>query len=266
MEATLHALSGILLRAIPTFLLVIFLHFYLKYMFFKPLDKVLHARYEATEGARQRAAESLEKAAAKTAEYEAALRAARSEVYQTQEQLHRRLQGEQSAQVHQARAQAEAAVRDAKAQLAAEIAQAKADLGGPKRCAGQPDRRYHPQSGCGGMKRLGYAVLFLLLLVKLPAVAQQSESEAQKVSESTGVTEHGPNIFWGWVNFILLAGGLGYLVKKNAGPYFAQRSLEIRKGMADAEAARAASDAKVADARAVRRAPFARQARCRCPP
>jgi F-type H+-transporting ATPase subunit b len=48
MEATLHALSGILLRAVPTFLIVIFLHFYLKYMFFKPLDKVLQARYEAT--------------------------------------------------------------------------------------------------------------------------------------------------------------------------------------------------------------------------
>jgi F-type H+-transporting ATPase subunit b len=97
------------------------------------------------------------------------------------------------------------------------------------------------------MKRLAYAAIFLLLLVKLPAVAQQHESEAQKVSESTGVTEHGPNVFWGWVNFILLAGGLGYLVKKNVGPYFAQRSLEIRKGMADAEAARAASDAKVAE-------------------
>jgi len=128
MEATLHALSGILLRAIPTFLLVFFLHFYLKYIFFKPLGKVLHARYEATEGARLRAAESLERAAAKTAEYEAALRAARSEVYQTQEQLHRRLQEEQAAQVHAAREQTEAAVRDAKAQLAAEIARAKTDL------------------------------------------------------------------------------------------------------------------------------------------
>jgi hypothetical protein len=74
------------------------------------------------------AAESLERAAAKTAEYEAALRAARSEVYQTQEQLHRRMQEEQAAQVHAAREQAEAAVRDAKAQLAAEIAQAKTDL------------------------------------------------------------------------------------------------------------------------------------------
>jgi F-type H+-transporting ATPase subunit b len=128
MEATLHALSGILLHAIPTFLLVIFLHFYLKYMFFKPLGKVLHDRYEATEGARKRAAESLEKAAAKTSEYEAAMRAARTEVYQSQEQLHRRMQEEQAAQLQAAREQAEAAVREAKGQLAAEVAQAKKDL------------------------------------------------------------------------------------------------------------------------------------------
>jgi F-type H+-transporting ATPase subunit b len=128
MAETLHALSGILVRAVPTFLLVFFLHFYLKYMFFRPLDKVLHARYEATEGARLRAAESLKRAAAKTAEYEAAIRAARAEVYRTQEQLHRRLQEEHAAQIHAAREQAEAAVRDAKAQLAAEVEQAKTDL------------------------------------------------------------------------------------------------------------------------------------------
>ena len=129
MEATLHALNGILLRAIPTFLLLILLDFYLKHAFFKPLDKVLHARYEATEGARQRAAESLQKAASKTAEYEAAMRVARAEVYQSQEQLHRRLQEEQAAQVKGSREQAEAAVRDAKDQLAAEVAHAKTQLG-----------------------------------------------------------------------------------------------------------------------------------------
>ncbi|HLY16081.1 MAG TPA: ATP synthase F0 subunit B [Bryobacteraceae bacterium] len=121
-------MSGILLRAIPTFLLVVFLHFYLKHMFFKPLDKVLQARYDATEGARLKAAESLEKAAARMAEYEAALRAARGEVYQSQEQLHRRLQAEQAARTQAAREQAEAAVRAAKAQLAAEIDQAKTEL------------------------------------------------------------------------------------------------------------------------------------------
>lgn len=100
------------------------------------------------------------------------------------------------------------------------------------------------------MKRLAgcsIAALVLLLFATLPAIAQQRESEAQKVAESTGVTEHGPDIFWGWANFLLLAGGLGYLIKKNAGPYFAKRSLEIRKGMVEAEAEREASDAKVAE-------------------
>jgi F-type H+-transporting ATPase subunit b len=100
------------------------------------------------------------------------------------------------------------------------------------------------------MKRLtccSVTALVLMLFVKLPAAAQEHETEGQKVRESQGVTEKGPNLFWGWLNFALLAAGLGYVVKKNAGPYFAQRSLEIRKGMADAEAARAASDAKVAE-------------------
>jgi len=93
------------------------------------------------------------------------------------------------------------------------------------------------------MKRLAggsIAALVLLLCANLPAHAQEH-------GESSSQTEKGPNIFWEWANFVLLAGGLGYVIKKNAGPYFAQRSLEIRKGMAEAEAARAASDAKVAD-------------------
>jgi len=56
------------------------------------------------------------------------MRAARAEVYQTQEQSHRRMQEEHAAQLQAAREQAEAAVRDAKAQLAAEIEQAKTGL------------------------------------------------------------------------------------------------------------------------------------------
>jgi F-type H+-transporting ATPase subunit b len=98
------------------------------------------------------------------------------------------------------------------------------------------------------MKRLVFAALVLFFFVKLPARAQQHENEARKVQESSGEAARGPHmIFWEWANFLLLAGGLGYVIKKNAGPYFAKRSLEIRKGMADAEAARAASDAKVAE-------------------
>src|SRR5579859_6678209 len=128
MEAILHALSGILLRAVPTFLIVIFLHFYLKAVFYKPLEQVRHKRYEATEGARQRAEVSLERAAAKTAEYEEALRAAKAEVYQTQDKLHRELQEQQAAEMLAARQQADAAVQQARTALAQDVEAAKSGL------------------------------------------------------------------------------------------------------------------------------------------
>ena len=114
----LHDLGQLLLRAVPTFLLVFALDFYLKYMFFKPLEKVLQQRYDATEGARKLAAEALELAAAKTAQYEAALRAARSEVYQAQERAHRQLADRQGAELLAARRRAEQLVREAQRQLA----------------------------------------------------------------------------------------------------------------------------------------------------
>jgi F-type H+-transporting ATPase subunit b len=128
MDAMLHALGGILLRAVPTFLLVILLHFYLKIVFFKPLEKVLHQRYKATEGARKLAEQSLEQAAAKTASYEAQLRAAKAEMYQAQEQLHKQLQEREAAAVAEGRARAEAAIKLAKQQLADDVEAAKTTI------------------------------------------------------------------------------------------------------------------------------------------
>ena len=128
MDATLHALAGILLRAIPTFLLVIFLHLYLKTMFFRPLEKVLKQRFDATEGARKLADQSLQRASAKTAEYEAALRAARAEAYRAQESLFKELHQREAAELAAARARAEAAIRQAKELLAGDVAAAQASL------------------------------------------------------------------------------------------------------------------------------------------
>jgi F-type H+-transporting ATPase subunit b len=130
MDATLLALGGILLKAVPTFLLVLLLNFYLKAVFFKPLEKVLRERYEATEGARKLAAESMERAAARTAEYEAAVRAARAEVYQAQEQIHTQLEERRAAGLADARHRSEASVRRAKAQLDADVEDAKGALAG----------------------------------------------------------------------------------------------------------------------------------------
>ncbi|HEY2019341.1 MAG TPA: ATP synthase F0 subunit B [Bryobacteraceae bacterium] len=128
MDATLHQLGEILLRALPTFLLVILLHYYLKSIFFKPLRKVLRQRYDVTEGARKLADQSLKNAAAKTAEYEGAMRAARGEVYQAQDQLHKELQERETADLNAARERAEASVREAKALLAKDVEAAKAGL------------------------------------------------------------------------------------------------------------------------------------------
>ena len=128
MEETLRALGGILLRAVPTFILVILLHFYLKFIFFKPLQRLLRERYEVTEGARKMAEASLAKASEKAAEYEAALRAARGETYKELEQLRRNLQDDRAASVKEARARAEAAIAQAKATLSAEVEGLKKSL------------------------------------------------------------------------------------------------------------------------------------------
>ena len=128
MEETLHALRGILLQAVPTFFLVILLYVFLRSAFFRPLERVLRERFEATDGARQRAAETVARAEAKAQEYEAALRAARAEIYQAQEDLHRTWEEERKSQMVVARASAEESIRKAKEELAAEVVQAKKDL------------------------------------------------------------------------------------------------------------------------------------------
>ncbi len=128
MDETLRQLGGILLRAIPTFVLVVLLHFYLKFVFFKPLAKILRERHDATEGARKLAAESLAKADERAAEYEAALRAARAETYKELEQMRRKLQDERAARLHESRARAEAAAAQARAALHAEVEELKKGL------------------------------------------------------------------------------------------------------------------------------------------
>jgi len=128
MEDTLQALGGILLRAIPTFLLVLALHFYLKSVFFRPLERVLDARFEAIEGARKLAEQSLAKASARAAEHDAAIRSARAEIYQEQEQLRRSFEEERASALNVARSSTEARIAEAKAQLATEMNEAKRAL------------------------------------------------------------------------------------------------------------------------------------------
>jgi F0F1-type ATP synthase membrane subunit b/b' len=56
---------------------------------------------------------------------------------------------------------------------------------------------------------------------------------------------------WKWANFAILAAGIGYLLVKQAGPYFAARSVEIQKGIEEAQKLRAEAEqrAEAMDAR-----------------
>ncbi|MCC7174533.1 MAG: hypothetical protein IT159_04995 [Bryobacterales bacterium] len=128
MDAILAALGGLLLRALPTFLLLLLLHFYLKLVFFRPLDRVLESRRSATEGARAMAQTSLDAAGRRSAEYEAALRAARGEIYKEQEETRRQWRAQQSAAVEDSRRSASEQVKQARTQIADEAAQAALSL------------------------------------------------------------------------------------------------------------------------------------------
>ena len=56
-----------------------------------------------------------------------------------------------------------------------------------------------------------------------------------------------PNeIWWKLANFAVLVGGLGYLISKNAGPYFRARGEEIREGIREAAEVRAEAEARAA--------------------
>ncbi|MBI4904262.1 MAG: hypothetical protein HY820_11535 [Acidobacteria bacterium] len=128
MDDTINALGGILLNAVPTLLLLIFLYIYLKSVFFTPMERVLRERDDATKGARRSAQESLTKAEAKAAEYEETLRQARNEVYKEQEEIRKRLKAQQDVHIAEAARQSKSSVQAAKDALAAEVASARAGL------------------------------------------------------------------------------------------------------------------------------------------
>jgi F-type H+-transporting ATPase subunit b len=99
------------------------------------------------------------------------------------------------------------------------------------------------------MRRLAPWLILAIGLTAL-AVAQEHAPAGEKHGESAESESLGLK----WANFAILAAALGYIVVKQAGPYFATRSSEIRKGIedakqisADAEKRAAAMDAKLAN-------------------
>jgi F-type H+-transporting ATPase subunit b len=128
MEQTLQALSGILLKAIPTIIILVLLHQFFKMVLFGPLEKMLKERHELTGGARHAAERALKNAEKKTLEYEAKLQDAKSVVYKEQEETRKTWLSDQVAQLERAKNGASAQVTAARAELARDVVAAKAAL------------------------------------------------------------------------------------------------------------------------------------------
>lgn len=124
----LHQLGQLLFAAIPTVLIFVGLHFYLRKVLYGPLQRVLAARRERIEG-RQEAAQKAQAAAeAKLAGYEDALRQRRQENYRRIEAKRQAGLAASVETLNAARQQAAQAQVAARQQLAAETAQARGQL------------------------------------------------------------------------------------------------------------------------------------------
>jgi F-type H+-transporting ATPase subunit b len=128
MDATLHALGELLIKAIPTALFFIFLAFYLERVFFKPLARILEERRKQTEGVRELAQRAFELAEKKTSEFEQALQLARADLHREHDKLRQQWIQEQTERIAQARAEADTQIEEAKREIAEEVRLAEADL------------------------------------------------------------------------------------------------------------------------------------------
>ena len=89
------------------------------------------------------------------------------------------------------------------------------------------------------------SILTIVMGLALAACALPQEP-APGIEPKNDAEQGDPWIWWKWVNFLILAGGLGYLISKHAPPYFAQRSREIQEALLEGAKAKQSAEARAA--------------------
>lgn len=128
MPTVLHQLGNLFLGSIPTIIIFLLLHFYLRRVLYRPLGRMLAVRRERTDGQFASAHRMIALAEEKLTEYEALLREARAAMYREIEERRQHALAERAALVLAARQRAEEARRAAELELEREMAQARAQL------------------------------------------------------------------------------------------------------------------------------------------
>ena len=79
-----------------------------------------------------------------------------------------------------------------------------------------------------------------------PETAEQEETtSAGGHSSEEGGEGHEASPIFRWINFAILVGALGYVLRKPAAQFFAERTATIRKGLEDGRSALAAAEEKL---------------------
>lgn len=120
MDEILHQLEGLLLGSVPTIFLFLLIVILYRSLVYGPLTRVLNERRERTEGAIEQANAAMAAAAAKTQEYEAQLRAARSRIFQARQLKQQQWTRERDNAIAEAHAAAQRQVEEAKSTLHAQ--------------------------------------------------------------------------------------------------------------------------------------------------
>jgi F-type H+-transporting ATPase subunit b len=128
MSDTLSLLEHYFLSSVPTVVFVVILVVILERLFFRPIAEVMNKRAEETMGALARARKEVSAAEAKFREYDAALQAARLEVYRLRQQERGKALATREAALQTARERAAELAKSAQASLAAEVSVAKRQL------------------------------------------------------------------------------------------------------------------------------------------
>ena len=128
MSSTLQALVALLINSVPTIIFLVVLTYYLKYVFFRPLQQVLDQRRKATEGVRELANQANNDADKQLSDFDQAIQRARAEIYQNNDEMRKQWSEEQLLALDKARAEAEQKLDAAKRMIGEELTQAEAEL------------------------------------------------------------------------------------------------------------------------------------------
>ena len=123
-----NQLGELFLAAVPTVIIVFLFYLFMRWSFFKPMERVLSERHKRAEGARIEAEASRAATHEKQRFYNETVKKARTEIFTEQESQRRRTLDERQSTINTARATAQTALQEAKKGIAADVKAARAEL------------------------------------------------------------------------------------------------------------------------------------------